>query len=87
LLTDEVCKDGTSAGIPAMRDFRRRKQLVLRRPNGSALQEWRHAFAGRVTISMPWAALTPELTSAEAVRSGLTQAEACGLHPAHSQLE
>jgi hypothetical protein len=29
----------------------------------------------------------PELTSVEAVRSGLTQAEACGLHPAHGQLE
>jgi len=29
----------------------------------------------------------PELTSVETVRSGLTQAEACGLHPAHAQLE
>ncbi len=31
--------------------------------------------------------LTPELTSVEAVRSGLTQAEACGLHPAPGQLK
>ena len=31
--------------------------------------------------------LPPELTSDEAVRSGLTQAEACGLHPARGQLK
>jgi para-nitrobenzyl esterase len=31
--------------------------------------------------------LIPKLTSVEAVRSGLTQAEACGLHPAHGQLK
>jgi len=30
--------------------------------------------------------LTPDLTSVEIVRSGLAQAEACGLQPAHAQL-
>jgi len=31
--------------------------------------------------------MTPELASVDAVRSGLTQANACGLHPAHGQLK
>ena len=31
--------------------------------------------------------LTPELTSVDPVRPGLTQAEACGLHPAQHQHE
>ena len=33
------------------------------------------------------APLPPGLTSVECVRSGLTQADACGLHPAYGQLK
>jgi hypothetical protein len=67
--------------------------LCLPRPEqellkaGLTLQIYRIIKARHLTPAEAGKILTPELTSHETIHSGLTQAEACGLHPARGQLK